>query len=408
MRTNDDDRPRQGRPRGGAGRRAGERRRPSGPAPMIGGAGAAGQPSSLMVVLDHHDRQTFRPLAGRSRPSVGVQRGGPSPWGGQTATPSPSGALLLLGGRSGDLLGRAQRVHGLPWAAFAAGLEWSPGCHHQTGAADRRPASPRAPAPRFRPGHRLVADRLPTFPARGEPRNRAVGVFAAMEGLGAAAGLLLGRDPGPGGVVAVGVLSSTCPSPPFVAALAPRLIPSPKRQSLRLDLPGAVTASGRGSALIVFGPVPGRRPRLDRHLDRRAPRRRRLPPWPRFVPCWSGRQRPAAYPRLWVVRRPQTGAGAYMIQALVGGALFGMFFPHQPCFLPARPGLQPPSRPAPRFVPATVVMMGAAGAMFTAGEPDRGAAPSSPRAPRSPRRAMWWAQPPAPPRRLPDRGSCCR
>ena len=89
-----------------------------------------------------------------------------------------------------------------------------------------------------------------TFPA-GRARNRAVGVFAAMEGLGAAAGLLLG------GILVQAVswrwvFFVNVPVAAIVAALAPRFIPSPKRQSLRLDLPGAVTASA-GLGLIVFG-----------------------------------------------------------------------------------------------------------------------------------------------------------
>ena len=53
--------------------------------------------------------------------------------------------------------------------------------------------------------------------------------------------------------------------------------------------------------------------------------------------------------------------GAYMIQALVGGALFGMFF-LTTLFLQHVLGYSPLKAGA-AFVPATAVMMGAAGAM---------------------------------------------
>ena len=74
-----------------------------------------------------------------------------------------------------------------------------------------------------------------TFPA-GRARNRAVGVFAAMEGLGAAAGLRLG------GILVQAVswrwvFFVNVPVAAIAAALAPRFIPSPNRQPLRLDLP---------------------------------------------------------------------------------------------------------------------------------------------------------------------------
>ncbi len=63
---------------------------------------------------------------------------------------------------------------------------------------------------------------------------------------------------------------------------------------------------------------------------------------------------------LWVFADRNRG-GAYMIQALVGGALFGMFF-LTTLFLQHVLGYSPLKAGA-AFVPATVVMMGAAGAM---------------------------------------------
>src|SRR2546421_10251347 len=85
----------------------------------------------------------------------------------------------------------------------------------------------------------------------GAARTRAVGVFAAMEGLGAAAGLLLGG-------VLVGSLDwrwvffVNVPVAALVAALAPRFIPAPARQSARFDLGGAASATVR-LRLLVFG-----------------------------------------------------------------------------------------------------------------------------------------------------------
>src|SRR5438132_488043 len=105
------------------------------------------------------------------------------------------------------------------------------------------------------------------------------------------------------------------------AALAPRFIPSPKRQSLRLDLPGAVTASA-GLGLIVFG--------LSRAADHgwtdiwtAGPLAAGAAALAAFVLL----ERRSAQPLtpLWVFADRNRG-GAYMIQALVGGALFGMFF----------------------------------------------------------------------------------
>ena len=156
------------------------------------------------------------------------------------------GALLLLGGRSGDLLGR-RNVFMASLAAFAAasmvaGLSSSPGLLIAARVAQGASAA-------FAQATALSLI-VSTFPA-GRARNRAVGVFAAMEGLGAAAGLLLG------GILVQAVswrwvFFVNVPVAAIVAALAPRFIPSPKRQSLRLDLPGAVTASA-GLGLIVFG-----------------------------------------------------------------------------------------------------------------------------------------------------------
>jgi len=260
------------------------------------------------------------------------------------------GALLLLGGRSGDLLGR-RSVFMASLAAFAAasmvaGLSSSPGLLIAARVAQGASAA-------FAQATALSLI-VSTFPA-GRARNRAVGVFAAMEGLGAAAGLLLG------GILVQAVswrwvFFVNVPVAAIVAALAPRFIPSPKRQSLRLDLPGAVTASA-GLGLIVFG--------LSRAADHgwtdiwtAGPLAAGAAALAAFVLL----ERRSAQPLtpLWVFADRNRG-GAYMIQALVGGALFGMFF-LTTLFLQHVLGYSPLKAGA-AFVPATVVMMGAAAAM---------------------------------------------
>src|SRR6059058_4179297 len=95
----------------------------------------------------------------------------------------PFGALLLFGGRSGDLLGR-RSVFVVSVVAFAAasafaGLAGSPGMLIAA-----RVAQGAAAAFAQATALSLIVS---TFPA-GPARNRAVGVFAAMEGLGAGLG----------------------------------------------------------------------------------------------------------------------------------------------------------------------------------------------------------------------------
>src|SRR5580693_5522279 len=307
MQTNDDDLP--GRTPRGA-RAGGERTaKPQRAAPMIGALVLLAT-VQLMVVLDTTIVNVALPTI---QTSVGFSASSIA-WvvNGYALT---FGALLLLGGRSGDLLGR-RNVFMASLAAFAAasmvaGLSSSPGLLIAARVAQGASAA-------FAQATALSLI-VSTFPA-GRARNRAVGVFAAMEGLGAAAGLLLG------GILVQAVswrwvFFVNVPVAAIVAALAPRFIPSPKRQSLRLDLPGAVTASA-GLGLIVFG--------LSRAADHgwtdiwtAGPLAAGAAALAAFVLL----ERRSAQPLtpLWVFADRNRG-GAYMIQALVGGALFGMFF----------------------------------------------------------------------------------
>ena len=156
------------------------------------------------------------------------------------------GGLLLLGGRSGDLLGRRRIfIAGLLLfsaasllGGFATSQAWLLAARAVQGVGGAMVA-PTALA--------LIAT---TFP-EGTPRNRALGVYAAMSGGGAAVGLVLG-----------GLLTSylswrwtlfvNVPIGILVAALAPYVLPESSRQRGRFDLPGAITGTG-GVALLVYG-----------------------------------------------------------------------------------------------------------------------------------------------------------
>ena len=156
------------------------------------------------------------------------------------------GGLLLLGGRTGDLFGRRRMfMIGLgifTGASLLGGMAtseaWLIGARVVQGVGGAI-AAPTALA--------LIAS---TFP-EGSPRNRAMGVYAAMSGAGAAIGVLLG------GVLtsALGwrwVLFVNVPIGLAVILLAPRVLGETETRHGRLDLPGAVTSTA-GMTLLVYG-----------------------------------------------------------------------------------------------------------------------------------------------------------
>lgn len=260
------------------------------------------------------------------------------------------GALLLFGGRSGDFFGR-RTVFITALVVFAAasmlgGLAVNP-IMLITARVLQGVSAAFAQATALS----LIVS---TFPA-GQERNRAVGVFAAMEGLGAALGLLLG------GVLVQAVswrwvFFVNVPIAIIVAVLAPRFIPAAARVRDRLDLPGALTSS-TGLALIVFG--------LSHSADHGW-----TDTWT-MLPLAAGVISVAAFilieyrtksplMPLWVFGDRNRG-GAYLIQVLMGAALFGMFF-LSTLYL-QRVLHYGPLKAGAAFLPATVVMMGAAGVM---------------------------------------------
>jgi len=155
------------------------------------------------------------------------------------------GSLLLLGGRLGDLLGRRKMfVTGVllfAAASLAGGLAVNEGMLITSRIVQGMGAALASPA--------ALALITTTFPA-GKDRNRAMGVYAAMSGVGAAVGLILG-----------GALTEydwrwtffiNVPIGLLVAFLAPRVLVESDRSEGSFDLVGAVTGT-LGLVGIVYG-----------------------------------------------------------------------------------------------------------------------------------------------------------
>jgi EmrB/QacA subfamily drug resistance transporter len=157
------------------------------------------------------------------------------------------GGVLLLGGRMADLLGR-RRMFMAGLALFTVsslldGLAWSEGSLIAFRALQGLGAALLSPA---------ALSILTTTFAEGKERNFALGIWGAVSGSGAAAGVLLG-----------GALTSSLswswiffinvPVGALVLAMAPRLV----RESLadvahrHFDVPGAVSITG-GLMLLVY------------------------------------------------------------------------------------------------------------------------------------------------------------
>ncbi|SDC71371.1 MFS transporter [Nocardioides lianchengensis] len=159
------------------------------------------------------------------------------------------GGLLLLGGRLGDLYGRRRLfMTGLILFAVASGLGGLAtneamliGSRALQGAG----AAMAAPA--------ALALITTTFPA-GPSRNRAFAVYAAMSGVGAAVGLILGGwltglDPELGWRLTF--LINT-PIGLAAALLAPRFLAESEPHPGEMDVPGAITAT-LGLLGVVYG-----------------------------------------------------------------------------------------------------------------------------------------------------------
>jgi len=156
------------------------------------------------------------------------------------------GGLLLLGGRSGDLLGRK--------AIFIAGLLLFSAASLFGGFANSEAWLLASRAVQGVGGAMIAPTALAlittTFP-QGPQRNRAFGVYAAMSGGGAAVGLVAG------GLLTTylswrWVFFVNVPIGVLTAILARFVINESERQRGRFDLPGAITVTG-GVAALVYG-----------------------------------------------------------------------------------------------------------------------------------------------------------
>jgi len=233
------------------------------------------------------------------------------------------GGLLLLGGRSGDLLGRRRIfIAGILLFAlaslaggFATDQAWLLGARVVQGIGGAL-AAPTSLA--------LIAV---TFP-EGKERNRAMGVYAAMSIAGGAVGLIAG-----------GLLTSyadwrwvffvNVPIGLIVAFLAPRVLGESERQKGRFDLPGAITAS-LGLGALVYGLSSA----ATTFTNGRA-----ISHWGdtkvivslvasvvllgAFAVIEARSKHALVPPR---VLRSRNRTGAYLISLCIGTALFGMFF----------------------------------------------------------------------------------
>jgi EmrB/QacA subfamily drug resistance transporter len=160
------------------------------------------------------------------------------------------GGLLLLGGRAADLLGR-RRLLVTGTALFAAcslagGLAADAGMLVGARLAQGAGAALMAPA-----GLSILTT---TFNS-GNDRNKALGVWAAISGLAAAAGVFLG------GVLSQGpgwrwVLFVNLPVCALILVGAFRLVPGgrPAMRAAGFDIPGAVLATG-GMLLLIYALV---------------------------------------------------------------------------------------------------------------------------------------------------------
>ncbi|MGH3418251.1 MAG: MFS transporter [Streptosporangiaceae bacterium] len=230
------------------------------------------------------------------------------------------GGLLLLGGRSGDLLGRRRVfIAGIVLfslaslaGGFATDQAWLLTARVIQGVGGAF-AAPTALS--------LIAV---TFP-EGPPRNRAMGVYAGMSIAGGAVGLIAG-----GLLVQYldwrWVFFVNVPIGLLVALAAPRVLRESERRRGRFDLPGAITGS-LGLAALVYG------------LSSAATS-------PNGVSHWGDtkvivslvaaavllvalgfmevRSKSALMPIR--VLRSRDRSGAYLVSLCLGTALFGMFF----------------------------------------------------------------------------------
>ena len=276
------------------------------------------------------------------------------------------GGLLLLGGRAGDILGR-RRV-------FIAGIILFSLASLLGGFATTQAWLLAARAMQGVGGAIVAPTALSlittTFP-EGRPRNRAMGVYAAMSIGGAAVGLIAG------GLLTTylswrWVLFVNVPIGIVAALLAPRrAAPSRPRHRGRFDLPGAITGTA-GPGRRWSTACPTRPP--ARTASRTGATPRSSSRWPPSVVLLAAfvliesRSKHALMPLR--IFRNRSRSGAYLIMLCVGTAMFGMFF-FLTIFVQEVLGLQRAARPAWPTCPWSAMIMVMSGVSRPAGRPDR-------------------------------------
>ena len=230
------------------------------------------------------------------------------------------GGLLLLGGRSGDLLGR-RRIFMFGIALFTAGSLLGGLAIDQAWLLAARVIQGVGGAFAAPTALSLIAV---TFP-EGKERNRAMGVYAAMSISGAAVGLIAG-----GLLVNYldwrWVLFVNVPIGLLVLTLARRVLGESSRERGDFDLMGAITGS-IGLGALVYG------------LSNAATTANGVSHWgdPKVIASLAAavvllvsfgfiesRRRNALVPMR--VLRSRDRTGAYLISLCIGTAIFGMFF----------------------------------------------------------------------------------
>ncbi|MCZ3389732.1 MAG: MFS transporter [Actinomycetia bacterium] len=232
------------------------------------------------------------------------------------------GGFLLLGGRAGDILGRRRVfIFGIllfTLGSLGGGFAWSEASLLVFRAVQGLGAAIAAPT-----ALSLIATEFP----EGKERNRAMGVYAAMSGAGAAVGLILG-----GFLTEIDwrwVMFVNVPIGIFIALVAPRALTETERHTGKFDLPGAITATlGLGLLVYALTEVATSVGELGASGAWTDPRNLALLGTSIvllvvFV-LIEARSRHALMPLRILENRNR--AGAYGIMLIIGAAMFGMFF----------------------------------------------------------------------------------
>ena len=233
------------------------------------------------------------------------------------------GGLLLLGGRSGDLLGR-RRIFMVGIALFAFASLAGGFATDQAWLLIARVIQGIGGALAAPTSLSLIAV---TFP-EGKERNRAMGVYAAMSISGAAVGLIAG-----------GLLTSyanwrwvlfvNVPIGLLVLLLAPRVLGESATKSGRFDLPGAITGS-LGLGALVYGLSEAATTFTNGQAVGHWGSTKVIVSLVAAVVLLGAfalieaRSRHALVPPR--VLRSRNRTGAYLISLCIGTAMFGMFF----------------------------------------------------------------------------------